>query len=49
MGPIAVAAELVERLLHAGVIVRQFGDHIRVTVGTDAENRRFLATLRELL
>lgn len=49
MGPVGDAAGLSEKMLHRGVIVRPFGDHIRVTVGTDAENGRFLATLEELL
>ncbi len=48
MGPVSDAAALTEKLLHLGVIVRQFGDHIRVTVGSPAENGRFLATLEEL-
>jgi len=41
--------ELTERLLQRGVIVRQFGRFIRVTVGTEAENIRFLETLGELI
>jgi histidinol-phosphate aminotransferase len=49
MGPVTNAAELAEKLLHLGVIVRPFGDHIRVTVGSAAENARFLATLQELI
>lgn len=47
--PPAHAAGLTEALLHRGVIVRQFGDLIRVTVGTEHENARFLDTLGELL
>lgn len=43
------AAALTEALLHRGIIVRQFGDLIRVTVGTEHENTRFLDTLGELL
>lgn len=42
-------AALTETLLHNGVIVRQFGDLIRVTVGTEHENTRFLDTLGALL
>jgi len=48
-------AELVfERLLRLGVIVRPLGffympDWIRVTVGTHAENERFIASLRSVL
>ncbi len=49
MGPVADAAAVSEKLLHQGVIVRPFGDRIRVTVGTDVENRRFLAEFEELL
>ena len=43
------AARLCEALLRRGVIVRQFGEHIRVTVGTESENTRFLETLGELI
>ncbi len=43
------AGELTESLLQRGVIVRQFGDFIRVTVGTEPENVRFLETLGELI
>ena len=47
-------AELFQRLLHKGVIVRTgdvFGSptHLRVTIGTEAENAKFLAALRDLL
>lgn len=49
MGPVTDAAGLTEKLLHLGVIVRTFGDRIRVTVGSSAENARFLATLEQLL
>jgi len=49
MGPVSEAAVLAEKLLHVGVIVRPFGDHIRVTVGSAAENARFLTELEQLL
>lgn len=49
MGPVTDAADLTEKLLQLGIIVRTFGDHIRVTVGTSAENTRFLTTLERLL
>ena len=49
MGPVTNAAALSEKLLHLGVIVRPFGDHIRVTVGSTDENTRFLSTLERLL
>src|SRR6476661_4941946 len=44
------AAEIFKRLLRRGVIVRPVGgyglpEHLRVTVGTAAENERFLAAL----
>lgn len=39
------AKELADALLHEGVIVRALGDGIRVTVGTDEENGRFIAAL----
>jgi histidinol-phosphate aminotransferase len=45
------AAEIYKRLLRRGVIVRPVGggyelpEHLRVTVGTEAENEKFLAAL----
>jgi histidinol-phosphate aminotransferase len=44
------ATEIFKRLLRRGVIVRPVGgyglpEHLRVTVGTAAENERFLAAL----
>ena len=47
-------AALYEELLRQGVIVRPmdgygFPDHVRVTVGTEAENRRFVAALEKCL
>jgi histidinol-phosphate aminotransferase len=46
--------EVYERLLRRGVIVRPvagygFPDHVRVTVGTERENRRFVDALEEAL
>jgi histidinol-phosphate aminotransferase len=48
------AAELYKRLLSKGVIVRPMGawgypDGVRVSVGTESENRRFLTALDESL
>jgi histidinol-phosphate aminotransferase len=48
------AAELYERLLRKGVIVRPVGNygmpnHLRVTVGLPEENARFLAVLEQVL
>lgn len=48
------AREIYEKLLRKGVIVRPmtawgFPEHIRVTVGTDAENHRFVRTLKKIL
>jgi histidinol-phosphate aminotransferase len=48
------AAPIHQGLLERGVIVRPMGsygmgEYIRVTVGTEAENARFLAALREVL
>lgn len=46
------ARPIYEGLLRRGVIVRPFGAlpaNLRVTVGTEAENDRFLAALREVL
>jgi histidinol-phosphate aminotransferase len=45
------AQEVYKRLLKRGVIVRPVGggyelpEHLRVTVGTEAENERFLSAL----
>jgi histidinol-phosphate aminotransferase len=36
-------------LLERGIIVRRFGEAIRVTVGTEVENRRFLLALDQVL
>ena len=35
--------DLAERLMSGGVIVRPLGPGLRVTVGTEEENQRFLA------
>jgi histidinol-phosphate aminotransferase len=43
--PEADASGLFDSLLHEGVIVRILGDGVRVTVGTDQENRRFFDAL----
>jgi histidinol-phosphate aminotransferase len=48
------AAPVYEALLHQGVIVRPIGNygmpqHLRVTVGLDHENRRFLNALADVL
>lgn len=48
------AAPLYEALLHEGVIVRSLAgyglpEHLRVTVGMPAENRRFLAAMDKVL
>ncbi|GAB4429060.1 MAG: histidinol-phosphate transaminase [Anaerolineae bacterium] len=48
------AAEVSERLLRRGVIVRPMGQfylptHLRVTIGLPAENERFVAALAEVL
>jgi histidinol-phosphate aminotransferase len=47
------ARALYERLLQRGVIVRPLGpyglaEHLRITVGTEAENARLLHALGEL-
>ena len=47
-------AQIYERLLRLGVIVRPMGfygfpEHVRVTVGTPAENERFVAALEDSL
>lgn len=48
------ANEIYEGLLHRGVIVRPIANykmpnHLRVTIGTPAENERFVETLKSLL
>jgi histidinol-phosphate aminotransferase len=47
--PVSDAATMGQRLLERGVIVRILGPGIRVTVGTEAENERFLAALDSVL
>jgi histidinol-phosphate aminotransferase len=53
VAPLGPVAAIYEELLRRGVIVRPVGvyglpEHIRVTIGTEAENRRFLAALGEI-
>jgi len=43
------AAQLGDALLHQGQIVRVLGNGVRVTVGTQAENSRFLAVLESVV
>ena len=48
------AAEVYQALLRAGVIVRPIGsyampEHLRVTIGTEAQNARFLGALERVL
>ena len=43
------AAATARRLLEHGVIVRQLGPSIRVSVGTPSENERFISALDEVL
>ena len=50
----AIAGEAAERLLKKGVIVRNMkawglGNFIRVTVGKDAENKRFIRELKRII
>lgn len=45
----ADAPGLFDGLLHEGVIVRVLGDGVRVTVGTDQENERFLDALDKVV
>jgi histidinol-phosphate aminotransferase len=42
------ALALFDALLHRGVIVRVLGDGVRVTVGTEGENERFIAALDQV-
>jgi histidinol-phosphate aminotransferase len=44
---IASPAAVADVLLRRGIIVRTLGPYLRVTVGTTAENERFLAALEE--
>ena len=51
---VPIAAKVFQRLLRQGVIVRPIAgygmpEYLRVTVGTDAENARFLAALETVL
>ncbi len=46
--PAGDATALGNALLHTGVIVRPMGPWIRVSVGTEAENDRFLSALDEV-
>lgn len=46
--PSTDAAQLADSLMRQGVIVRPMGPFIRVTVGTPAENDRFLGALGQL-
>jgi histidinol-phosphate aminotransferase len=51
---VGYGAEITEALMRLGVIVRPMGgyglpNHIRVTIGTPAENRRFLAALKSVM
>ena len=46
--------DLYERMLHLGVIIRPmaaygYGSYIRITVGTEAENKRLVAALSQVL
>ncbi len=50
------AAELMDRLYRAGIIVRNVtglpglrGEYVRITVGTPEENKRLISALREIL
>jgi histidinol-phosphate aminotransferase len=45
--PIENAQELYERLLRQGLVVRPFGDAIRITVHTPEANERLLAALEQ--
>jgi len=49
-----VAATVFRKLLHAGVIVRPIAaygmpDHLRVSIGLETENARFLDALQQAL
>ena len=46
--PQADASKLFDSLLRQGVIVRVLGDGVRVTVGTDQENRRFVEAIDQV-
>jgi len=48
------ASKIYEAMLHRGVIIRAMGsygfpDHIRITVGTKQENKRFIEVLEDVL
>jgi histidinol-phosphate aminotransferase len=51
---VADASRVFQRLLEAGVIVRPLGayampEHLRVTVGLESENSRFLESLERAI
>jgi len=49
MRPLTSPSKVVEELLHRGIIVRQMGEYIRITVGTEHENTRLLTTMGDLI
>ena len=46
-----LGAEYVRQLLDRGVLIRDVGllGHLRMTIGNEAENQRFISALKEIL
>ena len=43
------AKEIYDKLLERSIAVRYMGSYLRITAGTESENKLFLAALREIL
>ncbi len=43
------AKEVFEKLKNCGIIIRNMGDYLRITAGTEYENRQLLETLKRVL
>ena len=43
------AKEIYDKLLERSIAVRSMGSYLRITAGTESENKLFLAALREIL
>ena len=43
------AKQVFEEMKNKGIIIRNMGDYLRITAGTDYENKKTVATLKEIL